>query len=167
MTGGEGISAAPGGMTLVTPVLGYRRHARANGPYGETVSQSVIRLRSGPQRSKYEASCVWRLDRPRLADRQMRSVLNEQVCGSDHDPSDERKHAGKQHEVDNKSGRMYAPRLRGPSRIPSAGHQLKLGRTVTVAVQILAILAAFVGAWVGFSLQFCISKVGRRLDFAS
>jgi hypothetical protein len=27
--------------------------------------------------------------------------------------------------------------------------------------------AAFVGAWVGFSLQFCISKVGRRLDFAS
>jgi hypothetical protein len=44
---------------------------------------------------------------------------------------------------------------------------LKLGRTVTVAVQILAILAAFVGAWVGFSLQFCISKVGRRLDFAS
>jgi hypothetical protein len=24
-----------------------------------------------------------------------------------------------------------------------------------------------VGAWVGFSFQFCISKVGRRLDFAS
>jgi hypothetical protein len=30
---------------------------------------------------------------------------------------------------------------------------------VTVAVQILAILAAFVGAWVGFALQFCIRKV--------
>src|ERR1700730_12671080 len=37
-------------------------------------------------------------------------VLNEQVCGSDYDPSDERKHAGKQHEVDYKSGHLYAPR---------------------------------------------------------
>jgi hypothetical protein len=54
-----------------------------------------------------------------------------------------------------------------PLAHPLCRPPLKLGRTVTVAVQILAILAAFVGAWVGFSLQFCIRKVGIRLDFAS
>jgi hypothetical protein len=41
-----------------------------------------------------------------------------------------------------------------PRAIPLCRPPLKLGRTVTVAVQILAMVAAFVGAWVGFSLQF-------------
>src|SRR4249919_3893977 len=56
---------------------------------------------------------VWRRighDR-RTDDRQTHPVLNEQVCGSDHDASDERKRAGKQHEVDNKSRHLYAPRF--------------------------------------------------------
>src|ERR1700730_16757396 len=81
----------------------------------------------------------------RITDRQTRP-LNKQVCGSDHDASDERKDAGKQHEVDNKSGHLLRSPIARSLVHPLCRPPLKLGRTVTVAVQILAILAAFVGA---------------------
>ena len=62
-----------------------------------------------------------------------RPRLNEQVCGSDHDASDERKYAGKQHDVDDEFRHYTLPPLRSPRSASVCTPLLKLGRKVAAA----------------------------------